>query len=231
MRVTLKFFKIEDGSYEKTDVIIFCTGYDLAIDYLSESNKKELGFSSLLDRNEYRFQYLLYKSTFHPSFKNLAMVYQNEGIFLIAAELQARWASLVFSGKLNLPDNELMQKYIQKLAKKRELKLNQQYPYGSQIDLIDELAKETGLKHDFEKIKKEDPILFSQLWNNVALGCHFRLDEKKSIEVLDEIQKLVDEEYIFDDDIDGKEESINKIALRFGERQSSYKIPIHLFKT
>ncbi len=190
--------------------------------------KKELGS----DPNDYKFQYLLYKSTFHPSFKNLAMIYQNEGVFLIAAELQARWASLVFSGKLNPPENELMRREISKLAEKRDLNLRQQYPYGSQVDVIDSLAKEVGLAHDFEKIEREDPRLFRQLWNNATLACQFRLEEAESVEVLNEIDRLAAEEYTFEDDDSGKREvSISEIARKFKEKQFMYNVPMHLFRT
>ena len=174
----------------------------------------------------------LYKSTFHPSFKNLAMIYQNEGVFLIAAELQARWASLVFSGKQNPPENELMRREISKLAKKRDLNLRQQYPYGSQVDMIDSLAKEVGLAHDFEKIEREDPRLFRQLWNNATLACQFRLEEAESVEVLNEIDRLAAEVYTFEDDGSGaREVSISEIARKFKEKQFMYNVPMHLFRT
>lgn len=159
------------------------------------------------------------------------MIYQNEGVFLIAAELQSRWASLVFSGKTNMPDHELMCQEINKLENKRKLNLQHQYPIGSQVDIIDGLGKQLGIHHDFEKLKVENPNLFNQLWNNVSLSCHYRLDRDETFGVLNEIDRLKNTEYIFKDNDERSEVSITEIADKFRQKQTQYKIPMHLFRT
>lgn len=218
--------ELDDGTSKEIDTVIFCTGYDLAIDYFDRETKQKLGY----DESDYKFQYLLYKFTFHPLLENFAMVYQNEGIFLIASELQGKWASLVFSGKVQLPLKEEMFKFINGLEKKRQLKLKQQYPYGSQVDVIDILANELNISHDFEDLKVSNSELYNQLWNNVSLACQFRLERPSSIERLREINELKQKEYLFGDDDTENEASITEIAKVFNEEQKEHQVPIHLFR-
>merc|ERR1712127_557575 len=101
---------------------------------------------------------------------------------------------------MKLPDHEIMNKEIKKNIDKRNRNFRAQYPYGSQVDLIDKLAKELELLPDFQKLKTENPKLYQQLWENVLMSCHFRINENISLDHLNNIESLVTKNYIFDDD-------------------------------
>lgn len=86
-----------DGSREEADAIIFGTGFDLSMPYLSEEIQRELGLDA---------QHLdLYKFTFHPRLEGLAFLglFEQSGPYLPVLELQARWIAYAWSGLRPLP--------------------------------------------------------------------------------------------------------------------------------
>jgi dimethylaniline monooxygenase (N-oxide forming) len=83
--------ELSNGNEINADAVIFCTGYDLETNFLSQSIKDIIKY----DDNNYKFPYLTYKCTLHPDLVNLAFVGQNEGLFFSGYELQAKWASMV----------------------------------------------------------------------------------------------------------------------------------------
>ena len=181
---------------------------------------------------DYKFQYLLYKNTFHPMLENMSMICQQEGLFLPTAELQGKWSALVFSGKKSLPAKEVMLEEINKIEKKRLLsKRRVQYPYGSQVDLVDEIASEIGILPDFDQLKAKEPDLYRKLWFNTSVPYHFRLDLKQARDCVNEIDELKKKVYKFDDDDEHAEISIAKLAVKFQDENRNYVINNHIFKT
>ena len=151
---------LEDGSLEKADAVIVCTGYDVTIDYFDEDMLKTLEY----DKEHYKAPYLLYKFTFHPELENMAMICQNDGLLFTCTELQCKWASLVFSGKKELASKEIMHREISEARDLRKLNLKRQFPYGHNI-VMDMLAKEANVLPDFDELKAKDPELYDMAWN------------------------------------------------------------------
>lgn len=91
-----------DGSRAEIDAVIFGTGYELKLPFLSADVRAKLNADETgLD---------LYHHTFHPDFPTLAFVglFSQIGPYFPVVELQAKWVSLVWSGELVLPPREAM---------------------------------------------------------------------------------------------------------------------------
>lgn len=220
---------LEDGTFHECDAVIFCTGYHLSISYLDKQSNEIVDY----DPNDYKMPNLLYKLTIHPDLPNLGMVCQNEGVFFTASELQAKYLSLVFSGKIDLPPREVMLKEISMLREKRKQQLGLQYPYGEHIEIIDAMAKEIGVLPDFDKIKETEPKLYKQLWKMNTVSAHFILGSKNDAyarSVMQEIEDITTKEYHFDDDDESYDPPISELAKKFTEG-SNIKVNFDIFKT
>jgi hypothetical protein len=92
----------EDGTNEEFDAILFGTGYDLHLPFLSDEIRHTLNLDAChID---------LYKRTFHPALPGLAFLglFELMGPYYPVLELQARWIAYTFSGARSLPsDDEL----------------------------------------------------------------------------------------------------------------------------
>ncbi|WP_295796842.1 NAD(P)-binding domain-containing protein [Mucilaginibacter sp.] len=83
-----------DGTEEEIDDVIFATGYELNLPFLSSEIYQAINTGD---------QHLdLYKYTFHPSFPNLAFIgqYLQSGSFFPSLELQARWITGTWSNHI-----------------------------------------------------------------------------------------------------------------------------------
>lgn len=92
----------QDGSREVVDAVIFATGFDLHLPFLSDALRRRLDADAThLD---------LYQHTFHPDLPGLAFVglFCQVGPYFPTLELQARWVALVFGGLRSLPEREAM---------------------------------------------------------------------------------------------------------------------------
>jgi dimethylaniline monooxygenase (N-oxide forming) len=86
-----------DGSSENFDAILFGTGYDLNLPFLSDEIRRTLNADAHhLD---------LYKFTFHPELPGLAFLgmFEQVGPYYPVLELQARWIAYTMSGALAAP--------------------------------------------------------------------------------------------------------------------------------
>jgi dimethylaniline monooxygenase (N-oxide forming) len=91
-----------DGSCEEFDAIVFGTGFDLSLPFLSPEISRSLNLGAKhLD---------LHKFTFHPDWPGLAFVglYEQTGPYFTPLELQARWITYVWSGVRQAPSREEM---------------------------------------------------------------------------------------------------------------------------
>lgn len=189
---------LENGMSLNADVVIFCTGYEQAIDCILDKSILDV---IKYDTTKYKFPNLLYKFTFSPGLKNMAFVGLTDGLFNAAFELQAKWACSVFTGAWKLPDEATMNSYLKDLEAKRLADRHSNFPYGLPVQLVDELAKELKVYPDFERLKKEDPHLYRMLWCNVVFVSHFFLDSpnldcRKLLEQVEDYKRKV---YEFDD--------------------------------
>jgi dimethylaniline monooxygenase (N-oxide forming) len=98
--------RFTDGSVEEVDAIIFGTGYDLDLPYLSDGIRRTLG----LDARHID----LHNWTFHPDLPGLAFVGIMEliGPQFPLLETQARWVAYVWSGARPEPSVEQMKKGV-----------------------------------------------------------------------------------------------------------------------
>jgi dimethylaniline monooxygenase (N-oxide forming) len=86
-----------DGTVEIVDALVFGTGYELNLPFLSEGLRNVLG----VDASHIG----LYLNTFHPDLPGLAFIgiMNLVGTIFPVLELQARWVAYVLSGALPLP--------------------------------------------------------------------------------------------------------------------------------
>ncbi len=106
------YFK--DGTKEKIDVVIFCTGYDLKFPFFNEQLQKELN----IEGNYIPLYFRMFPV--HKNLKNLLFggLVQPLGAIMPIAELQGKWMALYITGEYQLPDEKEMLRWIQKYKKK-----------------------------------------------------------------------------------------------------------------
>jgi dimethylaniline monooxygenase (N-oxide forming) len=95
-----KAVRFSDGSAESFDAILFGTGYDLHLPFLSDEIRKTLDADA---------QHLdLYHFTFHPELPGLAFLgmFEQAGPYYPVLELQARWIAYTMSGAVAAPSKE-----------------------------------------------------------------------------------------------------------------------------
>jgi dimethylaniline monooxygenase (N-oxide forming) len=121
------------------DLKIYCTGYQLNLNYMHPDILKVLQF----DSKDQLQPILLHKCTWHPSLPNMAFVGVYRGPYLPIMEQQAKWAALVFSNKLSLPDKASMHNSLLQEKATRDLPkaLRPQFPHGDYIGLRNDLTK------------------------------------------------------------------------------------------
>jgi len=214
--------RLEDGSLiDQLDAIIYCTGYTSSYDdFFNKSTLKNFNYDPAA---HYKYALILYKNTFHPYVENLALIGQQDGLYFNGCELQAKWASKVFSGKLNLPSREKMSQFIDKEIQKRNKKRRSQYPYGSHVSLSDSIANEMDLLPDFDDMRIKNPKHFDMLWNKAMISAHFAFKDNRNsaLDMINEINVMDERTYEFQNDTPTNKE----IATQFSKH---YKLPSHM---
>lgn len=191
-RVKIDNFKensilFNDSTEEVTaDAIIFCTGYKCSLDYFDENVLNRLEFEA----NDQLQPLLLYKATFCPNISNLAFVGMYRGPYWGVMELQARWASLVFSGKVNLPTKDVIQAGIDSEKAIRNQFPRMQFPHSAYVKFADSIASEIDALPDFASIKATNPSLYERLWSGFHIPAHYRLKDKPelALKAIEEIE-------------------------------------------
>lgn len=89
-----------DGSEERVDVVIYCTGYNITFPFLEES------IICPVDN-----QVELYKNVVHPDQRHLYFIglVQPWGAIMPLAELQSKWIADILTGTAGLPERDQMQ--------------------------------------------------------------------------------------------------------------------------
>ncbi|XP_015687527.1 dimethylaniline monooxygenase [N-oxide-forming] 2-like isoform X2 [Protobothrops mucrosquamatus] len=165
----------EDGTMvENVDIVIFATGYSIAFPFLDKS---------VLEIEDNRVS--LYKHVFLPHLEKptLAVIglIQPLGPIMPTSELQARWATRVFKGKIikkmNILYNRAMMADTIKRNEKR-IKFGTSHSQSIQtdfIDYLDELAAALGSKPDLFSLLLWDPILAWAMFFGPCNPFQFRL--------------------------------------------------------
>lgn len=155
-----------DGSAEKVDAIIFGTGFELHLPFLSEEILRTLQISS--DRIE------LHQLTFHPDLANLAFVglFPLIGPYLPVLELQARWIAYVWSGLRPAPARKEMEADIAAFRVRRG---------GLQEQLMDTVAIRLAREAGIEPVLQKWPELAGALLFGPLSSVSFRLNGPDSL--------------------------------------------------
>lgn len=163
---------LKSGKKIEADVIIFCTGYRLNLDFMDKEIKKALSY----EESDMLQPMLLHKSTFHPKLENAAFVGMYRGPFFAIMELQARWATLVLSEKKPYPTQEKMQGGIKEEIAIRNQKPRLQFPHGNYVEMADSLAKLCDALPKIDSSTEETSKLSEQLSNGPVIPSHYRLN-------------------------------------------------------
>ncbi len=114
-RVDGRRVQFGDGSTEEFDAIVFGTGYDLDLPFLSPGHQHLLGLDA---------QHIdLHKLTFHPDLDDLAFLglFMSIGPSWPVLELQARWVTYAWSGVVAAPTRQEMLEGIAAYRERRAL--------------------------------------------------------------------------------------------------------------
>ncbi len=156
-----------DGTEAKIDAVVFATGYRLELPFLSEPEKTCLAF----DPSDSLQPTLLHRATFHPGLPGIAFVGLYRGPFFGIVELQARWATGVFSG--NAPELDRLRAaagLTEELAIRTE-RPRPQFPHGDYVNFADQIAKEICV---LPSLSTDDP-LNSRVQRGPVVPAHYRL--------------------------------------------------------
>jgi dimethylaniline monooxygenase (N-oxide forming) len=101
-KIAGQIVQFADGSSDEFDAIVFGTGFDLNLPFLSPEISRSLD----LDAKHIN----LHKNTFHPDWPGLAFLglYEQTGPYFTPLELQARWITYVWSKILQAPSPKEM---------------------------------------------------------------------------------------------------------------------------
>lgn len=175
----------DQSALENVDAVIFCTGYSGNIDFFDESVKNLLEYDAH-DRIE---PILLYKSTFHSQFKNLAFLDLFRDTHFLMAELQSTWIMRVFSGKLAFPIEEKFQKGVQEAREIRNRTPKPQFRH-SYVGLGNLIAEELGMMPDMKALESDDPDAFRILNESLVLPDFYRFSGNNKKQVLEKYESL-----------------------------------------
>lgn len=166
-----KGVKLQGGDVFDADSIIFATGYQFSLPFLTKDLLAKLEF----DESDRLQPLLLHMATLHPEFTNGAFVGMYRGPYFGVMELQARLAMNVFSGKALPPTEE---EFNVGLAGERAIRNRvprMQFPHSDYVIFSDKLAKAAGVLPNLEELKNSDPEAYKKLWEGFFIPANYRL--------------------------------------------------------
>jgi dimethylaniline monooxygenase (N-oxide forming) len=124
--------RFADGSVERIDRIVYCTGYRISFPFLSPELLQAPG-------NEVP----LYKRVVHPDLDGLYFIglLQPLGAIMPLAEAQSEWIADVLEGKAVLPSRERMRRTIERDARKLRRRYVRSTRHTIQVDFYDYLRQ------------------------------------------------------------------------------------------
>ncbi|MCU0445239.1 MAG: NAD(P)-binding domain-containing protein [Microscillaceae bacterium] len=130
----------EDGSQEKIDLIVWCTGYKITFPFFKN---EFFDAKTVEETNEIH----LYKKVIHPEYPNLFFLglVQPLGAIMPIAERQSEWIAQLLSEEVTLPAKDFMQKEIDKETETMRKRYKTSKRHTIQVDYqayMLELAKE-----------------------------------------------------------------------------------------
>ncbi|XP_078288197.1 flavin-containing monooxygenase 5-like isoform X2 [Rhinoraja longicauda] len=170
-RFTEKAAIFEDGSVEEIDFVVFATGYTFSYPFLDESVIK-------VEKNEVE----LYKLVFPPNMAHPTLciigLMQPLGAIMPLSELQARWATRVFKGDVQLPATAEMISDIMARKRKLQNRYVKSQRHTVQVDYIpyaDELAELIGARPNLAALALRDPRLAYHVFFGPCTPYQYRL--------------------------------------------------------
>ncbi|XP_071820461.1 flavin-containing monooxygenase 5-like [Apostichopus japonicus] len=164
-RFTETGIEFDDGTFEDNiDLVVLATGYDIAFPFLYES------FAKIEDNKISLYKHMFYPEMEQPTLAVLGLL-QPWGALNPVVELQCRWATRVFNGKVKLPPKDFMWKAIrrkQAALQKRYVQSQRHTIQEDYISYMDEVADEIGVKPNFWKMFFQDP----KFWYTNVFGVH-----------------------------------------------------------
>ncbi|CAK0889786.1 unnamed protein product [Prorocentrum cordatum] len=104
----------------------------------------------------------------------LAFVGLYRGPYFAAMELQARWACGVFSGRLQRPGAEELERGLQRERDVRAKLPRQQFPHGDYVGMVEALARRVGV-HPQQLLNDSSGEMYQLLYKGPLLPFHYRL--------------------------------------------------------
>ena len=153
----------QDGTSDQLDGLIFGTGFEFSLPFLSPQLREILNFGN--ERIDF------YKSTFHPDLPGLAFggMFQVIGPFFPPIELQARWIAYTWSGSRPTPSRETMIDAIKRAGGVMEKPLS--------ASLTCEFASEAGVEAEPSRW----PDIAIDLVEGPAFPATFRLQGRDAL--------------------------------------------------
>jgi dimethylaniline monooxygenase (N-oxide forming) len=168
---------LDDGCYLPADIVLYATGYNLKLDFMEKEVLDLIEFCS----EDQQQPIILYKSTFHLNTPTCAFVGLLRESFGILKQLQARYASLVFSGKVNLPNRN---KFEQDLCEQRAYRndsLRPQYSHFNLVEYVDSIANEMNVLPNLDLIKIQNLYLWSLMYKGVLTSAQYLFNDNRDI--------------------------------------------------
>lgn len=181
--------RFEDGSHAEADVIVWCTGYQPRVPFLSSLLRADAAGSpshtlsssvedAFLDGQE------LFKHVFHPGLDSsvafIGFARPQLGAMPPIAELQARWFGAVLSGEVRLPSKEDMLAEMETDSSRYECKVFSER-LRSSVDFAGyttEVAKRAGCYPDMGvRTLIQEPLLWRAFWLGPVLPQVYRIGE------------------------------------------------------
>uniref|UniRef100_A0A6B2L360 Flavin-containing monooxygenase n=1 Tax=Arcella intermedia TaxID=1963864 RepID=A0A6B2L360_9EUKA len=149
----------DDNTKLEVDMVIFATGYQLALPFFDEHILKVVDY-----HEKDKFQPLiLHETVFHPELKGMAFVGMYRGPYFGTIEMQAHWVCSVFSGKTEPPTEQEMRAGLLQERALRDLPEHKrdQFPHGNYVQIMDLIAKKVHLypTQDLLETLKDLPVI------------------------------------------------------------------------
>lgn len=158
-----------DGEIEEFDDLIFATGYETNLSYLSDEILQSLEYAS---KNRFK-PIILYRCTLGKD-PTIGFIGMERGPYLGVQELQARLIAGIFSKAIPFPSPEEIEKGLEVERAIRQQNPQPQFPqnYVMQSENFAEMIR---AQPNYEQLKIDHPQLYDQLMNGFYDNAHFRL--------------------------------------------------------
>ena len=138
------------------DEIIYCTGYNVDLSFLSDEVRKCIEY----DSNDKLLAFISDRTVRHPALDGLSFCGLYRGPYFGVIELQARWAAMLMAGDAPAPDRAESEK---RLANERAIRARRprpQFPHGDYVNFADSIAAEIGVlpQHELEDSELNDAL-------------------------------------------------------------------------